>query len=55
MHVALYRFKENQLNINNNLIILNNEDKTQNIERCNYINGKYDVVFSSSPQVFMLI
>ena len=52
MHVALYRFKENQLNINNNLIILNNEDKTQNIERCNYINGKYEVVFSSSPQVY---
>lgn len=40
------------MNINNNLIIIKDEDKTQNIERCNYINGKYEVVFSNSPQVY---
>ena len=40
------------MNINNNLIIIKGEDKTQNIVSCRYVEGKYEVIFSSSPQIF---
>jgi superfamily I DNA and/or RNA helicase len=43
---------EKQLNIYNNLILIKDEDKTQNIVNCKYINGKYEVVFNTSSQIY---
>ncbi len=40
------------MNTYNNLIIVKDEDKTQDIARCKYVNGKYEVVFNTSPKVF---
>jgi len=40
------------LNIYNNLILVKDEDKTQEISSCKYANGKYEVVFNTSPKVF---
>lgn len=44
--------KVRQLNIYNNLILIKDEDKTSNIVSCNYDNGKYEVVYNTSPQIY---
>lgn len=40
------------MNIYFNLILVKDEDKTQDIARCEYKNGKYEVVFNSSSRIF---
>lgn len=40
------------MNIQNNLILVKGEDKTDNIASCNYLNGKYQITFSNSPKIF---
>ncbi|MDW5300718.1 MAG: AAA domain-containing protein [Sedimentibacter sp.] len=40
------------MNLYNNLILVKDEDKTQDITSCKYVNGKYEVVFSTSPKIF---
>ena len=40
------------MNAYNNLILVKDEDKTQDILSCKYLNGKYEVVFNTSPKVF---
>lgn len=41
-----------QLNLYNNLILIKDEDKTNSIVNCKYIDGKYEVVFNTSPQTY---
>ncbi len=40
------------MNIYFNLVLVKDEDKTQDITRCEYKNGKYEVVFNSSARIF---
>ena len=38
------------MNIRDNLIFIKGEDKTRQIQRCNYENGQYYIKFSNSPK-----
>jgi superfamily I DNA and/or RNA helicase len=40
------------LNIEEHLILLKGEDRTEAIEKCIYVNGKVQVVFKNSTQIF---
>lgn len=40
------------MNLYNNLILIKDKDKTSNVINCKYINGKYEVIFNTSPQTY---
>lgn len=40
------------INIENDLILVKNEDKTRNIESCSYSNGKFHIKFYNNQKVF---
>ncbi|WP_326909818.1 AAA domain-containing protein [Sedimentibacter sp. MB31-C6] len=40
------------MNILNNLVLIKDKDVTKDIVRCNYLYGKYEVIFNTSKQVY---
>lgn len=43
---------EKKLNVYNNLFFIKGEDKTLDIVKCNYVRGKYNILFNSSTKIY---